>query len=101
MSQIPNTNTTGFPTTQEPTIQPRDDYFAGCKIFDLNTDDYSRLLRGSNKWDRWDNYFGDSKNSESCKNIRSYLYRNPDKTIVLRNMTTQDMVHFKPKSKGV
>lgn len=97
------TNTSSFPTTTEPTIRPeairQREYFAGCEIFDVSSDEYTKLMRGSKKWDRWNKYF-EGTDSENCKNIRSYLYKNPQRTVVLRNMTTQDMVYFKPRGKS-
>lgn len=98
----PVTNTSSFPTTSEPTIPPAKpaDYFAGCRVFDVNMSEYQKLLRGSKKWDRWNKYFENSGENETCSNIRKYLYRNPSKTVVLRNSTTNDMVYFKPRAKG-
>ena len=99
----PVSNTSSFPTTSEPTIPPAKkspDIFAGCRVFDVNTDEYQKLLRGSKKWDRWNKYFENSGENEKCHEIRKYLYRNPAKTLVLRNITTNDMVYFKPRGKA-
>lgn len=99
----PNTSTSSFPTTQEPTILPMGskpkEYFAGCQVFDVTSDEYSKLMRGSKKWDRWNRYF-DESGTETCKDIKNYLYKNPQRTVVLRNKTTQDMVYFKPRGKS-
>lgn len=99
----PVTTTSTFPTTGEPTIPPQrkkpDEYFAGCRVFDVNSDEYNKLMNGSKKWDRWNKYFDTSNPNDTCDSIRKYLYKNPAKTVVLRNMSTQDMVYFKPKGK--
>jgi hypothetical protein len=99
----PVTSTASFPTVNEPTILPhgkKEEYFAGCRIFDVSSDEYSKLMRGSKKWDRWNKYFDTNEPNDNCSNIRKYLYRNPSRTVVLRNMSTQDMVYFKPKGKS-
>jgi len=97
----PVTNTGSFPTTQEPTILPQKEveYFAGCRVFDVTSDEYSKLMNGSKKWDRWNKYFDTNNNTSNCHQVKSYLYKNPDRTVVLRNLSTQDMVYFKPKGK--
>lgn len=102
MEGIPVTNTSAFPSTTEPTIPAvkQADYFAGCRVFDVNTTEYQKLLKGSKKWDRWNKYFENSGENDTCNNIRKYLYKNPQKTVVLRNSTTNDMVYFKPRGKG-
>lgn len=99
---MPVTNTGSFPTTSEPTILPKKptDQFAGCKVFDITGDEYYKLMKREHKWDRWGKYF-DTANPESvCHGVKQYLHRNPDRTVVLRNMTTQEMIYFKPKNKN-
>ncbi len=100
----PVTTTSTFPTTTEPTILPSTktkvtEYFAGCRVFDVSQEEYTKLMNGSKKWDRWSKYFDTSDESSNCHSVKKYLYKNPNKTVVLRNMTTQDMVYFKPKGK--
>lgn len=98
---MPVTNTSSFPTTSEPTIRPQKEaeHFAGCRVFDITSDEYSKLMRRENKWDRWNKYFDTADPDSNCHGVRKYLHRNPDKTVVLRNMTTHEMLYFKPKNK--
>lgn len=102
MSSIPFNQTSSFPTTNEPTIRPQKpcDSFAGCPVWDLDSTEYNKLMRGKNKWDRWKRYFDAPELNETALGIRNYLYRNPNRTVVLRNKTTQDMVYFRPKKRG-
>ena len=95
------TSTQSFPTTKEPTIPPQSnvEYFAGCRVFDVNGDEYCKLMNGSKKWDRWNKYFDTENDTSNVHNVKKYLYKNPSKTVVLRNLSTQDMVYFKPKGK--
>jgi hypothetical protein len=99
----PVTNTGSFPTTSEPTILPKKkkdtEYFAGCRVFDVNADEYTKLMHGSKKWDRWNKYFDTSNAESNVHSVKKYLYKNPNKTVVLRRASTQDMVYFKPKGK--
>lgn len=97
----PVTNTGGFPSTEEPTIAPglkkkQMEKFAGCPVFDVTHEEYLKLMRGKNKWSRWGNFF---QTSESPAMLRRYLYSNPGKSAILRNLTTQEMVYFKPRGK--
>lgn len=100
----PVTNTASFPTTSEPTILPKKkqevEYFAGCRVFDVNADEYTKLMNGSKKWDRWNKYFDPADQNSNVHNVKNYLYKNPLKTVVLRHLSTQDMVYFKPKGKN-
>jgi hypothetical protein len=97
----PNTTTESLPTVSEPTIPAQGvDYFAGCRVFDVTSNEYQKLINGSKKWDRWNKYFDNKDENDGCKNIRNYLYKNPTKTVVLRNKATQDMVYFKPKNRS-
>jgi hypothetical protein len=98
---LPVTNTTGFPTTQEPTIPPqKPEYFGGCRVFDVTNDEYTKLMRGTKKWERWGKYFDATEKGTTSHKIRRYLYKNPSKTICLRNTMSQEMVYFKPRSKN-
>lgn len=100
----PVTNTGGFPSTAEPTIAPGlkkkpIERFAGCRVFDVNHQEYMNLMKGKSKWSHW------SKISQNLENstvpiLRRYLYNNPSKTVILRNLTTQEMVYFKPRGKN-
>lgn len=101
---LPATTTSSFPSVNEPTIPPHGkkspEYFAGCRVFDVSSGEYQKLMNGSKKWDRWNRYFDNTTESDNCTPIRKYLYNNPAKTVVLRNMSTQDMVYFKPKDRN-
>jgi hypothetical protein len=96
---MPTVSTAGTPTTQEPTIVAPVERFAGVRVFEVSNDEYLKLLRGSKKWDRWNKYFENTDKGSTAHKIKRYLYKNPSKTIILKNTTTQDMVYFKPKGK--
>lgn len=98
---IPVTNSSAFPSTQEPTILPKKpEYFGGCRVFDVTSDEYMKLMRGTKKWERWNKYFSETEKGSNAHSIKRYLYKNPSKTIILRNLTSQDMVYFKPRGKA-
>lgn len=98
----PYINTSAYPTTQEPTILPqKPEYFSGCRVFDVTNDEYMKLMRGSKKWDRWNKYFDETDKGSMAHSIKRYLYKNPNRSIILRNKMSQDMVYFKPKGKNI
>ena len=101
---MPVTSTGGFPSVSEPTSLPQKkapEYFAGSRVFDVSIDEYEKLMRGSKKYERWNKYFNDTEKGTQAHSIKRYLYKHPNKTVVLRNLSTQDMVYFKPKGKEV
>ena len=99
---MPVTSTSGFDSVSQPTIlsqKKAPEYFAGSRVFDVSIDEYQKLMRGSKKYERWNKYFDDTEKGSTSHSIKRYLYKHPNKTVVLRNLTTHDMVFFKPKGK--
>ena len=100
----PVTSVGGFDSVSQPTILPQKkapEYFAGCRLYDVTNDEYNKLMRGSKKYERWNKYFDDTEKGTQAHTIKRYLYKNPGKSVVLRNLTSQEMVYFKPKGKEV
>lgn len=97
---MPTVSTAGTPTTQEPTIVAPVERFAGVRVFEVSNDEYLKLMRGTKKWERWGKYFSDTEKGSQSHKIRRYLYKNPQKTIILKNTTTGDMVYYKPMDRN-
>lgn len=97
---MPTVSTAGTPTTQEPTIVAPVERFAGVRVFEVSNDEYIKLMRGTKKWERWGKYFSDTEKGSHSHKIRRYLYKNPQRTIVLKNTTTGDMVYYKPMDRN-
>ena len=71
--------------------------FAGCRVFELTSEEYNKCMRGRMKYERWDR----KMNMEDFNNqdIRSYSHRNPGQPIVIKDSTTGIMAYLIPPSK--
>ena len=66
--------------------------FAGCRVFEVDDDEYLNATYGRKKWERWNKKF-DMEN-ENNKMIRTYASRNPKKPVVIKNKKTGDMSYL-------
>jgi len=70
--------------------------FAGCRVFEVDDDEYLNATYGRKKWERWNKKF-DMEN-ENNKMIRTYASRNPKKPVVIKNKKTGDMSYLMNRS---
>ena len=70
--------------------------FAGCRVFTLTSEEYSKCMRGRNKYERWSK----KMNMEELNNqdIRTYAHRNPGQPVVIKDGTTGIMAYLIPPS---
>ena len=71
--------------------------FAGCRVFELTSEEYNKCMRGRMKYERWNK----KMNMEDLNNqdIRTYSHRNPGQPIVIKDSTTGIMAYLIPPSK--
>jgi len=66
--------------------------FAGCEVFELNSDEYHSCLHGRKKFERWSRKL-DMSQMEN-QEIRSYAHKNPGKGIIVQDATTGIMSYL-------
>jgi len=66
--------------------------FAGCEVFELNSDDYHNCLHGRKKFERWSRKLNMSQMEN--QEIRSYAHKNPGKGIIVQDATTGIMSYL-------
>ena len=71
------------------------DSFAGCPVFEVSSDDFTKCSHGRNKYERW----GNKMNMEEADNqdIRAYAHRNPGKPIIIKDSTYGTMSYLIPR----
>ena len=69
--------------------------FAGCPVFEVSSDDFTKCSHGRNKYERW----GNKMNMEEADNqdIRAYAHRNPGKPIIIKDSTYGTMSYLIPR----
>ena len=75
-----------------PALGESTDTFAGCRVFEVEDEEYGKALYGRKKYERWNKKFDMSK--EVNQMIQTYANRNPGKGIVVRNKKTGDMSYL-------
>ena len=76
------------PTLGESTCET----FAGCRVFEVEDEEYGKALYGRQKYERWNKKF--DMNKETNQMIQTYANRNPGKGIVIKNKKTGDMSYL-------
>jgi hypothetical protein len=68
--------------------------FAGCPVFTITSEEYSKSLRGRSKYERWSR----KMNMEDINNqsIRSYSHQNPGKAVIIKDSVTGTMSYLIP-----
>jgi len=79
-----------------PALGENTETFAGCRVFEVDDEEYGKATYGRKKWERWNKKF-DMEN-ENNKMIRTYASRNPGKPVVIKNKKTGDMSYLINKS---
>ena len=69
--------------------------FAGCPVFEMSSDDFTKCSHGRNRYERW----GKKMNMEEADNqdIRAYAHRNPGKPIIIKDSTYGTMSYLIPR----
>jgi hypothetical protein len=69
--------------------------FAGCPVFEVSSDDFTKCSHGRNRYERW----GKKMNMEEGENqnIRTYVHRNPGKPIIIKDSTYGTMSYLIPR----
>jgi len=69
--------------------------FAGCPVFEVSSDDFTKCSHGRNRYERW----GKKMNMEESGNqdIRAYAHRNPGKPIIIKDSTYGTMSYLIPR----
>jgi len=75
------------------------DSFAGCPVFTVSSDDYSKCMHGRMRYERWSKKL----NMEDIDNqeIRTYAHRNPGKPIIVKDDRYGTMSYFVPPKQEV
>lgn len=75
-----------------PALGESTDTFAGCRVFEVEDEEYGKALYGRQKYERWNKKFDMTK--ETNQMIQKYANRNPGKGIVVKNKKTGDMSYL-------
>lgn len=108
---IPNVagggNIAGFDEPPGNTKKKKDDHFAGCRVFEVDSDTYAKCMQGKKPYARWKKYVKLEDNTtlecsdDDCdcvgKQIRDYAYKNPKKGIIVKDSKTGMMAVLKGK----
>ena len=71
--------------------------FAGCSVFTVTSEEYSKCINGRTKYERWSK----KMNMEDMNNqeIRSYAHRNPNTPIIIKDEKSGVMSYLVPPTK--
>ena len=75
-----------------PVLGEEKETFAGCRVFEVEDEEYGKALYGRQKYERWNKKFDMS--NETNQMIQTYANRNPGKGIVVKNKKTGDMSYL-------
>ena len=75
-----------------PALGESTETFAGCRVFEVEDEEYGKALYGRQKYERWNKKFDMS--NETNQMIQTYANRNPGKGIVVKNKKTGDMSYL-------
>jgi len=69
--------------------------FAGCPVFEVSSDDFTKCSHGRNRYERWSK----KMNMEEADNqdIRAYAHRNPGKPVIIKDSTYGTMSYLIPR----
>jgi len=75
----------------EPPVRKRKK-FAGCEVFEVDSDEYTKCLYGRNRYERWNRKM-DMEKIENAE-IRNYAHKNPTSSIIVQNNKTGEMSYL-------
>jgi hypothetical protein len=70
--------------------------FAGCSVFDVDSDTFRNCRLGRVKYSRWNKYLDDS--TDVGASIKKYSQRNPNNSVILRDENTKVMMYLQRSS---
>ena len=73
------------------------EYFAGCKVFGVDSDTFKRCRMGKKRYSRYENYVGTGPVGEE---IKSYGKKNRKKGIILMDTITGSMLYLRRPASG-
>ena len=73
--------------------------FAGCPVFEVASDDFTKCSHGRNRYERWNKKL----NMEEFDNqeIRSYVHKNPGSPIIIKDKTYGVMSYLIPPNRTI
>ena len=77
----------------------QEESFAGCRVFEVSSDNYVKALSGRTKYERWHNKF--DVQDDVVMNMKKYVSRNPEKPVIIKNKITGEMSYLtvRPRKK--
>ena len=69
--------------------------FAGCPVFEVSSDDFTKCSHGRMKYERWNKKM-DMQEMDN-QDIRAYAHRNPGKPIIIKDSTYGTMSYLIPR----
>ena len=77
----------------------QEESFAGCRVFEVSSDNYVKALSGRTKYERWHNKF--DVQDDVVMNMKKYVTRNPEKPVIIKNKITGEMSYLtvRPRKK--
>jgi hypothetical protein len=87
----------GIAPGEDPPVKKKRKKFAGCDVFEVDTDTYYSCVQGKKKFEHWKRYF--DRESGVGAEIYEFAYKYPRKAIIVQNKITQEMVYLRHKRK--
>ena len=77
----------------------QEESFAGCRVFEVSSDNYVKALSGRTKYERWHNKF--DVQDDVVMSMKKYVSRNPEKPVIIKNKITGEMSYLtvRPRKK--
>jgi len=87
----------GIAPGEDPPVTKKRKKFAGCDVFEVDSDTYYKCVQGKKKFEHWKRYF-DRETGDGAE-IYEFAYKYPRKPIIVQNKITQEMVYLRHKRK--
>ena len=81
------------PEDGPPVRKKKRNKFAGSDVFEVSNEEYMNLMNGRKKHERWARKF--NMEEIESKEIRNIAHKNPNRSIVLQNKMTGDMMYLR------
>jgi hypothetical protein len=97
VSNVAGGEVAGIAPGEDPPVRKKRKKFAGCDVFEVDTDTYYNCVQGKKKFEHWKRYF--DKESGVGAEIYEFAYKHPRKAIIVQNRLTKEMVYLRHKRK--
>lgn len=91
----PNPNVAGLDEPFRAEKPKKRDTFAGDVVFEVDEETFSKSIQGKPKWARYKNFVSLEDFPNVGQEIKEYAYRNPSKSIILKEKRTGRMIYLK------